>query len=175
MRCSRSRSKSMAWSESGTRRVRQTELKEHRAVEHKKMSAGTLSILRALRFDLGTVTLAALNLVFLATLVAVLAGGTETKAILTASGKQAASTPLDIQVPAETANLDVIQTQALFHASRTFYVPPDPAAVAVNVAPPDYRIVGAMSLPNKPTIAFLVHSQSGARSKVQKGDTLDGW
>lgn len=78
-------------------------------------------------------------------------------------------------VPSVATNFDVIQSQALFHESRQYFTQPDPTTVVMEVAPPDYRFAGAMTLPKQPIMAMLVNNQTGVRSKVKQGDTLDGW
>jgi len=139
------------------------------------MFSSLFARIRTLRFGLGTIAIAALNLLLAIILLAVVIRGTQADAILATVGKTKAAALIDIQVPTLASNLDLIQAQPIFHASRSFYVPPDPASLAVQLITPDYRIVGAMSLPSKPTIVFLLHNQSGTRTKVQRGDMLDGW
>jgi hypothetical protein len=131
--------------------------------------------IRSLRFGSSALALAVINLLLLGGLLVILIDGTQTESILATAGKAPVDTSIDIQVPALATDLEVIQAQPIFHASRSFFVPADPAALAVQLAPPDYRIAGAMALPKKPVIAFLVHNQSGARIKVQKGDVIESW
>lgn len=68
---------------------------------------------------------------------------------------------------------DVIQSGAVFHQSRRFYVAPE-TPVAEQPAP-DYRLVGSMSIPSRPAAAVLMSNQSNARTKVVVGDQLEGW
>lgn len=70
------------------------------------------------------------------------------------------------------ASFDGLQSQAVFHKSRSFYVAP-PATVQEPT--PDYRMVGLMALPNRPPSAVLMNNQSNARIKVAVGDQLEGW
>jgi hypothetical protein len=101
--------------------------------------------------------------------------GTNVDSILHAAPKKVVLPTIDFQVPQLAVSFDVIQSQPLFHESRQFYVPPDPTLVAAQLMPPDYHFVGAMTLPKQSPIALLVHNQTGARTKVQRGDQLDGW
>jgi hypothetical protein len=82
---------------------------------------------------------------------------------LTSPAIDAALTPQD---------LEVIQQAALFYPSRKFYVVPQAAA---QIARPNYRLVGALILPNKASIATLTDNNSGAVRKVKAGDDLEGW
>jgi hypothetical protein len=119
--------------------------------------------------------LVAVNVILVGSLLALAINGTQADAILATAGKENNTTAIDIQVPTVASNLDVIQSQPIFHITRSFYVPPDPTTVVVQTPPPDYRLVGVMTLPNRPINAFLVNGQTGVRSRVQKGDTLEGW
>lgn len=69
----------------------------------------------------------------------------------------------------------VIQNQALFHRSRTFYVPPPPDAAPVLPAIPDYVFAGAMTPPGGKAVAALKDPQTGALTRVRVGDTLSSW
>jgi hypothetical protein len=139
------------------------------------MLAKIISKLKSTRFGLSALTLAAVNVLLLTGVCVVLIDGTQADAILATAGKEVTGASVDMQIPTFASDLEVIQAQPIFHVSRSFYVPPDPATLAVQVVPPDYRIGGAMALPMKPVIVYLVHNQTGARARVQKGDVLDGW
>lgn len=76
-----------------------------------------------------------------------------------------------IDVPA-VASIDSIQARAIFHQSRNFYVAPPPAVAEQQ--PPDYRLAGFMTVAGKQS-ATLIHSQSGARVRVGRGDEVEGW
>jgi hypothetical protein len=69
----------------------------------------------------------------------------------------------------------VIQSQALFHRSRTFYVPPPPDAAPVLPAIPDYVFAGAMTPPGGKAVAALKDPQTGSLTRVRVGDTLSSW
>lgn len=75
--------------------------------------------------------------------------------------------------PPPRVPVDNLTSLAVFHKSRSFYVPPPPP---VNVQPPpDYRLVGSMTFPGRPASAVLAHAQSGTRARVAVGDVLEGW
>lgn len=97
--------------------------------------------------------------------------GSQRQELVTAAPRATPATFASLDLPALTA-IDSIQAQAIFHTSRSFYVPPVQTVVQ---PPPDYRLVGSMSIPGKPPSAVLMHAQSGARMRVAKGDQLEGW
>jgi len=76
-----------------------------------------------------------------------------------------------IDLPA-AAVIDSIQGRAIFHKTRSFYVAPPPQISVL--PPPDYRLVGAMSIPGKQS-ATLLQPATGARTRVGVGDQLAGW
>jgi hypothetical protein len=76
-----------------------------------------------------------------------------------------------VDVPG-TGAFDSIQTRAIFHQSRSFYVAPPPQVV--EQPPPDYRLAGSMSVAGRQS-AVLINAQTGARLRVGMGDQVDGW
>ncbi len=132
--------------------------------------------LRVSRSNPSALLLVGVNMTLAVLLAITLFSGTEVDSLLATPDQKISSALIDWQPPPSAAvNFDVIQSQPLFHSSRMFYVPPDPAAGLTMTPPPDYRVAGAMALPNKPVTVFLVHNQSSERAKVQKGDVLEGW
>lgn len=71
------------------------------------------------------------------------------------------------------ASFDRLQSEAVFHKSRSFYV--TPSLPSAPHPPPDYRLAGVMALPDRPPTAVLLNNQSNARVRVTAGDQLDGW
>ena len=67
----------------------------------------------------------------------------------------------------------LFRSRALFHASRRYFVPSPVEQMLA--APPDYRLVGTLVIPHKPTVALLAHAATQERRKVKTGDDLDGW
>lgn len=76
-----------------------------------------------------------------------------------------------IDVPV-AAVFDSIQARAIFHKSRSFYVAPPPQADVL--PPPEYRLVGSMSIPGQQS-AVLMHQSGGTRTRVSIGDVIAGW
>jgi hypothetical protein len=66
-----------------------------------------------------------------------------------------------------------LQSQAVFHPSRSFYSAPAP--LPQEQAPPDYRLAAVMRVPNQPVVAILINNQSKVRARVQSGDVLEQW
>lgn len=122
----------------------------------------------------GVVTplLISVNAVLGAVLIALLVAGTQVSQIRNGQPRPIAVRSVSVEVPPATA-VESLQAQAVFHKSRAFYVAP-PAPETLDPAP-DYRLAGAMSFPNQPMTAMLVHNQTGMRQKVRVGESLDGW
>lgn len=125
------------------------------------------------RLPLPTLLLALLNLALFAGLSVQMLRGSKREELLNATGQTLSVTPLNIDAGRPVVDLEPIRNQALFHKTRAFYIAP--AAPAVELPPPDYRVAGSMSLPNGPLTAMLVHNQTAARIKVSAGDLLEGW
>lgn len=90
-----------------------------------------------------------------------------------------ATTPQSVAAPTPwpefvTASIDLsnVQDAALFHQSRSFYVPPAVPEVRTR---PDYRLSATWRTPKQPPTAVLVQSQSGARTQVRPGADVEGW
>jgi hypothetical protein len=120
-----------------------------------------------------TVLLAVLNVLLVWAIGVQLLGGPrldEQVKVAAAAAKVAAAPEL----PAVHAppSFDALQSQAVFHKTRSFYVAPPPIVQQIT---PDYRMVGLMALPNRPPSAVLVNNQSNARLKVAVGDQVEGW
>jgi len=126
------------------------------------------------RLPLFTVLLAALN-VALACAVGVQLFGTPSldDEIKVAAQRARPLTVPDLPNAVASMSFERLQSQAVFHRSRSFYIAP--AAPAVLEPPPDYRMVGLMAMPNRPPSAVLLNNQSNARVRVAAGDQLDGW
>lgn len=127
-----------------------------------------------MRLPLFTVLLAVLNIVLAWAIGVQLLGGPRLEDQVKAAAA-AAKTPAAPESPVALApaSFDGLQSQAVFHKSRSFYVAP--ASPAAQQPPPDYRMVGLMALPNRPPSAVLLNNQSNARLRVAVGDQLDGW
>lgn len=126
-----------------------------------------------MRLPLFTVLLAVLN-VSLAWTIGVQLLGEQRLDEQVKAAAAAAKMPAAPELPAllAPASFDALQSQAVFHKSRSFYVAP-PATVQQPT--PDYRMVGLMAMPNRPPSAVLMNNQSNARVRVAVGDQLDGW
>lgn len=123
------------------------------------------------RVPLLTLLLCAVNAALAVALGWRLMHGSQRHELVAATAQKTSLTFESLDPPAVTP-VDSIQAQAIFHASRSFYVPPVETVVQ---PPPDYRLVGSMSIPGKPPAAVLIHSQTGERMRVAKGDQLEGW
>lgn len=99
--------------------------------------------------------------------------GSQHDALLSASGPTQKIATLKFDASRASSDMEIIQTQALFHKSRKFHVAPLP--IIEERAPPDYRFSGSMTIPNRPVTAILINNQTNARVKVAAGDQLDGW
>lgn len=98
--------------------------------------------------------------------------GSTARSIL-ATPPQRTAPPVALREPtANFVDLSGIQSAALFHESRSFYIPPAIPAVR---ARPDYRLSATWRLPKQPTTAVLIQNQSGARIRVQPGAEVEGW
>jgi hypothetical protein len=124
---------------------------------------------------IGTLLLCAANLALLFNLLWLLASGSSVGRISSASATAAEPVAVDLNLPATSVNLDAIVAAPLFHPSRTVFKALDAAETSAQLAPPDYRIVGTIAFPKQPLAVILIHNQTGARSKVQEGDVLEGW
>jgi len=126
------------------------------------------------RLPLFTVLLAVLN-VALACAIGVQLFGTPRLDDEVKAASQRARLPAIPELPAVVPSMSFegLQSQAVFHKSRSFFVAP--AAPAEQQPPPDYRMVGLMALPNRPPAAVLLNNQSNVRVRVAAGDQLDGW
>jgi hypothetical protein len=86
---------------------------------------------------------------------------------------------LPIPHPASRAQpaLDRLQSQALFHASRAFYVPPAVPAAPVDLKPPApaYRVASVLISGGRPPLALLTDGQGKGILKVHPGDVVAGW
>lgn len=73
--------------------------------------------------------------------------------------------------------LDLIQSRALFHASRTFYVPPPVLIAPVDLKPPPpaYKVAAVLISTHQPPVALLTDVQGKGFLKVRRGDVLAGW
>jgi hypothetical protein len=98
-------------------------------------------------------------------------------AILQAKPRSLPRPPVTSVSPRNTPSLDLIQSRALFHESRTFYVPPAvPAApVEVKPPPPQYKVATVMMSAHHAAIALLTDAQGKGALKVHQGDVLAGW
>jgi hypothetical protein len=89
--------------------------------------------------------------------------------------------PAALPIPRPTSRtqpaLDRVQSHALFHASRTFYVPPAVPATPVDLKPPApaFRVVSVLMSGNRPPLALLTDGQSKGILKVRQGDVVAGW
>lgn len=70
------------------------------------------------------------------------------------------------------STFDEILPRAIFHQSRSFYVPPPPEIA--QAPPPAYRLAGSMTIAGKQS-AVLLNSQTGSRLRVSAGDQVEGW
>jgi hypothetical protein len=126
-----------------------------------------------MRLTLSTIVLTGLNAVLFGALAVQLTRGSQRDALLESAVPQAPIAPRKFDMPSAMVNLDSVQSRAVFYKSRNFYVAP--ASPVVEQPPPDYRLTGSMSFPNRPLTALLMHNQTHARVKVVSGDQLDGW
>lgn len=85
--------------------------------------------------------------------------------------------PLTRPAPRSAPALDLIQSKALFHSSRTFYVPPPAptAPVELKPPPPAYRVATVLMSSGQPSVALLTDAQGKGVLKVRAGDVLAGW
>lgn len=117
------------------------------------------------------VALVALNIGLTAGLIVQIASGTRIRQLTT--GRQ-----VDIVVPHYELNppavpsLERIEHGAVFYQARAFYVAPPAQAVKT---PPNYRLVGTMTIPQQGSVATLLSNATSVRTKVRRGDELEGW
>ena len=115
------------------------------------------------------------NLLMVAAVISLPWVGLKRDEILSAPGE-----PIEVEALVDfgshaPAKLLDLQTKALFHATRRFYVAPLVVEQAVVEPPPVYRIMGILSSKSKAPIALLKQEGSRRRVKVAVGDLLDGW
>jgi hypothetical protein len=121
-----------------------------------------------------TVVLAALNVALGWAIGAQLIGAPSLRDQVKAAAATAAAPAVPkLPSPLAPTSFDGLQSQAVFHKSRSFYVAP--ASPSLQQPAPDYRMVGLMAVPNRPPSAVLLHNQSNVRVRVAAGDQLDGW
>jgi hypothetical protein len=97
--------------------------------------------------------------------------------ILEAKPQRLPRAPLPSLPPRNAPPLDLIQSRALFHESRAFYVPPAVPAVPVEVKPPPppYKVATVMMSAHHAAVALLTDAQGKGVLKVHQGDVLAGW
>jgi len=115
-----------------------------------------------------------LNLCLCGLLGARLIGGTRAAAIIATKPATMVLFVPESSAPARPGDWAALQANALFYSSRRFYEPPPPAAAPLTPPHPDYKIVGTVIIPYKPTVAVLT-GPGGAIRKVKPGDLLDSW
>lgn len=128
---------------------------------------------RGWQVPLATVLLVAANLVLTGLLGWQLWQGSQLQVLLSTPAKPTRVIEQRFDVPAALEPAEELQAQAVFHASRQFYVPPAP--LEQQRPPPDYRLSGVIRIPGQPPAAILVNNQSGSRIKVRSGELLDDW
>src|SRR5580700_1063390 len=107
------------------------------------------------------------------TLAVLLWRGTDAEALLATPAKALnLSSPATGNAGASEANLEVLQERALFYSSRQFHVP---TPIVAQVPRPDYRLTGTFIVPNRPAVAMLTQSATGAARRIVPGIDLDGW
>jgi len=75
-------------------------------------------------------------------------------------------------IPMASVDVVAIRDQAVFHTSRTFYVPP---VAAVQIPQPEYYLSGTLRLPDGKRTAFVKKRGDGVSRTLHVGDDLDGW
>lgn len=124
------------------------------------------------RGKLLTLALYGVNALLLTWLGARIWQGSQRDALLEAQAEAPAIASEALTVP-PVADFDPLRAQAVFHKTRSFYVPP--AVPVVEQPPPALRFAGSMLIPNQPATAVLVDPASGQRFKVRTGDDVSGW
>lgn len=126
-----------------------------------------------MQLPLVTVLLAALN-VALASAIAMRVFGEPSidERVRAAGAAQTVEAVEEVPSALAPASFDTLQSEAVFHKSRSFHVEQPPS---LQEAPPNYRLAGVMAMPNRPPAAVLLNNQSNARVRVAAGDQLDGW
>jgi len=73
--------------------------------------------------------------------------------------------------------LEPIQSKALFHATRAFYVPPPTPTAPAEVKPPTpaYRVATVLMSARQSPMALLTDPQGKGVLKVRAGDVVAGW
>lgn len=123
------------------------------------------------KLPLATVSLVLVNICLAVALGWRVFEGSQRTALTTISAAEPDVSFEVVDLPA-AAVIDAIQARAVFHRTRSFYVAPPPQISVL--PPPDYRLVGAMSIPGKQS-AMLLQPASGVRTRVGVGDQLAGW
>ena len=118
-----------------------------------------------MRLPLFTVLLAALNVALVCAVGVQLFGTPRLDDEIKVAAQRARPLAVpDLPTAVASMSFEGLQSQAVFHKSRSFYVAP--AAPAVLEPPPDYRMVGLMAMPNRPPSAVLLNNQSNARDAL---------
>lgn len=126
------------------------------------------------RLPLATVLLAVLNVALASAIgMRVLGEPSIAERVKAAAAAQTAGAVEEVPSAPVPTSFDTLQSEAVFHKSRSFYVAP--ASPGAQHPPPDYRLAGLMALPDRPPSAVLLNNQSNARVRVAAGDQLDGW
>lgn len=99
--------------------------------------------------------------------------GTDTATLLQTPARPMTTARL-VSAASDTAGLPDIKNQALFYASREFFVAVA-QPTAVQLPPPAYSLEGTLLIPGKPAVAFVKHQADGVSKTVHPGDALDGW
>jgi type II secretory pathway component PulC len=115
--------------------------------------------------------LALLNAALAVTLTARLWRGTDIHSLLATPKSPITGESIRIPIPADPANLDAIQQDALFYTTRRYYVM---SAATVQIPRPDYRVSGTVMRAGG-AVAFVVPNGSGATRRISIGDDLNGW
>ncbi|MEP7246142.1 MAG: hypothetical protein ABI885_21015 [Gammaproteobacteria bacterium] len=100
---------------------------------------------------------------------------TQTDALLRTPARAYTLPSVTLELPQKGSGLEPIRDNALFYASRSFFVAPPPGAAPVTPPKPDYLLAGTLIIPRKPTVALLQQRAGGAVRKVRPGDDLEGW
>lgn len=126
-----------------------------------------------MRFRITTAVLVAVNVGLAVLLAGRLLHGTQKEAIRASERESRTAPEVSLSLPDNSVDLSGIQAQAVFHVSRSFYVPPEPATLQITA--PDYKFTGSMSVPGRGRTAVLTRAQTSERVKVAVGDMVDVW
>ncbi|MGA7538946.1 MAG: hypothetical protein WBW93_09270 [Steroidobacteraceae bacterium] len=108
-----------------------------------------------------------------ATLAVLLWRGTDAAALLQTPARPM-TTPGLAATASDTIGLSDIRDQALFYATRKYFIEVARPTVA-QLPPPSYLLEGTLIIPGKPAVAFLKHQPDGISKTVHPGDALEGW